>query len=94
LAEEIDLLLVTGSDCKACERVKQRLGALQSEFPGLRIREVDIGSPEGTQIAVRYRLVGLPGILIKGRMVLAGDVSEDLLRQRLALAASRQTAEA
>ena len=85
MAEEIDVKLVSGFGCKPCDKVKQRLYGLRSEFPGLRVSEVDIGSAEGTELAVRHRLAGLPGILINGRMALVGDVSEALLRERLSL---------
>lgn len=75
-----------GFGCGSCDKVKERLRRLQSEFPHLSVIEVDIGSKEGTELAVRYRLGGLPGILINGRMALVGDISEDLLRERINLA--------
>ena len=86
LSQVVDVTIVSGPDCSACEHVKERLERLRSEFPPLRVSEVDIGSSEGTALAVRYRLGGLPGILINGRMALVGDVPESLLRERLALA--------
>jgi len=86
LSQVVDVTIVSGPDCLACEHVKERLERLRSEFPPLRVSEVDIGSSEGTALAVRYRLGGLPGILINGRMALVGDVPESLLRERLALA--------
>ncbi len=86
MAEEIDVQLVSGFGCKPCEKVKERLNGLKPEFPGLRVSEIDIGSAEGTELAVRHRLAALPGVLINGRMALVGDVSESLLRERLSLA--------
>ena len=83
LSSEIEVTIVSGLDCAACEHVKERLARMRSEFPGLRVSEVDIASEEGTALAVRYRLGGLPGILINGRMALVGDVPESLLRERL-----------
>lgn len=85
MAQTIDVSLVTGFGCKPCEKVKERLRRLEREFPELKVVEIDVGSKEGAAIALRYRLVGLPGILINGRMVLVGDVSESLLRERLEL---------
>jgi len=83
LAKEIEVLLVSGFGCKPCERVKERLQRLRAEFPELRVSEVDIGSEEGTALAVRYRLAALPGVLVNGRMALVGDVAEQLLRREL-----------
>lgn len=83
MAQVIEVWLVTGFGCKPCERVKERLQRLEAEFPEVSVREFDIGSERGTAIALRYKLVGLPGILINSRMALAGDVSEALLRERL-----------
>ena len=79
----IAVTLVTGFGCKPCERVKERLRALQADFQELRVAEVDVGSDEGTAVAVRYRLAALPGILVNGRMALVGDVSEPVLRREL-----------
>ena len=83
LASEIEVRLVSGFGCKPCDRVKERLRGLQADFPELRVIEVDIGSEEGTALAMRYRLAALPGILVNGRMALVGDVSEALLRREL-----------
>jgi hypothetical protein len=83
MTETIEVWVVTGFGCKPCENVKERLHRLEAEFPDLRVTEFDVGSDQGTAIALRCKLVGLPGILINGRMVLVGDVSESLLRERL-----------
>ncbi len=83
MSRAIEIELVTGFGCKPCDNVKKRLKLLQREFPEMTVAETDVGSEAGTAIALRYRLVGLPGILINGRMALVGDVSESLLRERL-----------
>ena len=85
MTQTIEVWLVTGFGCKPCEKVKKHLDRLRADFPELQVTEVDIGSEEGTALAVRYRLGGLPGILINGRMALVGEVSENLLRERLNL---------
>jgi len=85
VTQTIEVKLVTGLGCKPCEKVKKHLDRLNEDFPELQVTEVDIGSEEGTALAVRYRLAGLPGILINGRMSLVGEVSEKLLRERLNL---------
>jgi thiol-disulfide isomerase/thioredoxin len=86
LPGKLDLQLVSSSGCKPCEKVKARLERLREEFPELTVEEIDIGSEEGTAIAVKYRLAALPGILINGRMLLVGDVPEPVLRERVELA--------
>ncbi len=83
MGETIEVWVVTGFGCKPCANVKQRLHRLEAEFPELKVSEFDVRSDQGTAVALRYRLVGLPGVLINGRMVLVGDVSESLLRERL-----------
>jgi len=88
MVSPIDVRLVSGFGCKPCDSVKRRLQILAEEFPQLEVAEVDIGSEEGVALAVRYRLAALPGILINGRMALAGDVSESLLRRELEAARS------
>lgn len=94
MTQMIEVWVVTGFGCKACENVKERLRRLEKEFPEVRVSEFDVGSDEGTAIALRYKLVGLPGILINGRMALVGDISESLLRERLEQARRTLVAEA
>ena len=83
MVKQIEVRLVSGFGCKPCDRVKGRLERLRADFPELQVTEVDIGSEEGTAVAVRCRLAALPGILVNGRMALVGDVSESLLRREL-----------
>jgi hypothetical protein len=94
MTQAIEVCVVTSFGCKACENVKGRLHRLGEEFPEVRLTELDVGSSQGTAIALRYKLVGLPGILINGRMALVGDVSESLLRERLEQARKILVAEA
>ena len=84
---EIQVLLISGEGCKACERVKERLERLRPEFPSLRVTEIDLASDDGMALALRYRMAALPGIAINGRMALVGDVPEELLRRDLEAAA-------
>jgi glutaredoxin len=82
----IEVTLVTGQGCKPCEKVKELLRRFGPEFPELRVHEIDIGTDEGADLALRYRLGGLPGLLVNGRFAFVGDVSEEMLRRRLELA--------
>ena len=79
----IEVTLITGSACRPCEKVKVLLEALRAEYPEMRVTELDLGTREGTALAIRYRLGALPGIMINGRMALVGEVSERLLRGEL-----------
>lgn len=83
MKQTIEVCVVTGFGCKPCDNVKKRLHRLEAEFPEVTVSELDVASDQGTAIALRYKLVGLPGLLFNGRMVLVGDVSESLLRERL-----------
>lgn len=94
MAQTIEVRLITGFGCKACENVKERLQRLEKEFREVRVTELDVGSDQGTAIALRYKLFGLPGILINGRMALVGDISEPLLRERLEQARKSLASEA
>ncbi len=94
MTDKIEVMLVTGWGCRPCEKVKQRLTWLAGEFPEMHVSEVDIGTEEGTRLAIRYKLASLPGILINGHMALIGEVSPEHLRERLLLVRQTITAKA
>ena len=79
----LNVTMLTAVGCRPCARAKELLWALQTEYPGLAVTEVDVGSEEGIELATRYHVWTLPVILVDGRVVLAGRVDDAELRWRL-----------
>jgi glutaredoxin len=61
-----DLVLVTSSDCRLCDRARALLAEL-----GLRYREVDLADPEAGELARRGVPVVFFPVLVAGDRVVA-----------------------
>jgi hypothetical protein len=77
-----DVVLITAPDCHFCEDGKKVLARLAYEFP-LAVREVSWTSGEGQQLAAQFGALFPPGLLLDGRFVGFGRISERKLRHLL-----------
>lgn len=71
-----------------CITVKHVLEELKTEIPGLVVREVDLASREGLELAVKNNILYPPAVFIGGALFAKGKIYPDRLRE-----AVRKTAE-
>jgi len=79
-ADPPEVTIVTSSGCHMCEMAKDVVNAIALDHQ-LRIRIVDLTSPEGTRLARLHRMPFPPMILIDGHLHGHGRVSEKKLRR-------------
>jgi glutaredoxin len=82
MAEKLDVLILVQEGCHFCEDAQALLDRLGGEYP-LRVRTMDMTTPEGERIALRAGLLFPPGILLQGRPVCYGRPSEGKLRRAI-----------
>ena len=82
IAAPARVLLVTAPDCHFCADAKALLARLGLTHP-LEVREVDISSPDGGELAARHGILFPPGLLLDDGFVGFGRVSERKLRRLL-----------
>lgn len=80
-----EVVLLTKEDCELCTRAKGVLARLQPEF-GLRLREVALESEEGRSLAAGSGALFPPVLVVDGRPLFYGRLSEKRLRKALASA--------
>jgi hypothetical protein len=80
---EIDVAYVTTDRCHFCERGRAVLADLADRYP-LRIREVELASPEGFTVASRWHVPYPPIVLFDGDLAGYGRLSERSLDRFLA----------
>jgi glutaredoxin len=78
-----EVVLLTKDDCEFCEQAKSVLGRLQPEF-GLAVREVALESEEGRRLAAGSAALFPPVLVLDGRPLFYGRLSEKRLRKALA----------
>lgn len=77
-----DVRLVTAPDCHFCADGAAVLARLAHEFP-LAVQHVDWASPEGQALVAQHGILFPPGLLIDGRYIGFGRVSERKVRRIL-----------
>ena len=80
---EFDVVYVTTDRCHFCERGRAVLADLADRHP-LRIREVELASPEGFTIASRWQVPYPPIVLVDEELAGYGRLSERSLDRFLA----------
>jgi len=80
---EFDVVYVTTERCHFCEQGHAVLAGLADRHP-LRIREVELASPEGLAIATRWQVPYPPIVLVGGELAGYGRLSERSLDRFLA----------
>lgn len=81
-ADPIEVLLLTERDCAYCEKAREVINRLSSEY-GLVLETLDIGSPRGRALAADSGIIFAPGVFIDGETFSYGRLSERRLRKGL-----------
>lgn len=77
-----DIVLVTKDDCEFCKQAKGVLTKLQPEF-GLAVREVALESAEGRSLVAGSAALFPPVLVVDGRPLFYGRLSERRVRKAL-----------
>ena len=77
-----EVVLLTKEDCAFCAQAKDVLARLQPEFD-LRLREVPLESDEGKALAAGSGALFPPVLVLNGRPLFYGRLSEKRLRKAL-----------
>lgn len=78
-----EVVLLTKADCAYCEHAKQVLERLRPEHQ-LDVREVSLDSAEGRSLAAGSGALFPPVLVVDGRPLFYGRLSERRLRKALA----------
>jgi thiol-disulfide isomerase/thioredoxin len=83
MATPIVITYVTAPGCHFCEHGRDVLDALAGDVP-VEVREVDLQSEEGRELAARWRVPYPPMVLADDRLIGYGRLSARRLSRRLA----------
>lgn len=77
----IQFLTMVG--CTNCAEVKKTFDEILPDFPGIKVEEIDIASPEGQKLVQKYSIMASPGIVIDGKLFSTGGVNREKLVKKL-----------
>lgn len=72
--------------------VRELLDSIQATAPDLVVREVELASDYGFELARRFGILFPPAIVVGGRLIGQDEIPERELRRALTLLASEATA--
>lgn len=81
-----DVVVLSSPGCHLCEDALEALSDLAREFP-IRVREIDMASPEGRALVRAHRPAMPPAVLVDGVLFSAGRLPRRKLRKLLERAA-------
>ena len=75
--------IITMQGCAHCGKVLKALSELQSEFPEMKIEEIDITSDEGQKLIAEHGIMSSPGVLIEEKLAFFGPRSKEEIKKVL-----------
>ncbi len=78
-----NVTLLYSSNCSACPSAKQLFKEMRAKH-SFSYREVDIGSPDGQELAERHAVRAVPATIINGRLTFIGVPSRQSVEKALA----------
>lgn len=78
----MEIVLLTQESCAFCDQAKEILDRLAAQYD-VSVSTVDLGTPEGQQLAEQGGMMFPPGILIDGEAFSYGRPSERKLRREI-----------
>jgi len=82
----VDITVVHAPACHLCEDAERALEVLADEFP-IRVRVVELESPDGLRLTAQHRPAMNPLVLVDGRFFSSGRLPRKKLAAMLALRA-------
>lgn len=79
----VELVYLTAPDCHLCERGRRVLDALADDH-AISVRELDLHTDEGRELAAAARVPFPPAVFVGGRLLAHGRLSARALARQLA----------
>jgi len=78
----IDIVVLSQPECQFCDDAEVILARLAGLYP-VSVRRIALHTPQGQDLATRHGVLFAPGIVVNGRLVSYGRLSERRLRRFL-----------
>lgn len=65
------------------------LQKLQAERPDVQVDEIDASSPRGLRLSIEHGVLVMPGLILNGRFLSMGSITEAALNRELKAAGQR-----
>ena len=75
----IQIQFLTAPGCSECEQAKAVFQEVKRKFPDLKlqIKEVDITTLKGLELAIKHSVLSNPGVIINGELFSSGSLDKE-----------------
>lgn len=77
-----DITLLTQPSCVFCDQAKEILSRLALDYT-FNVHEIRLDTDEGRKLAIQHAVMFAPGILLDGKLLSYGRLSEKKLKSQL-----------
>ena len=79
----IKIQFVTVPGCHECAKAKKIFEELKPNYPEMQIEEINVTTPQGTELVQKYGIFSSPGIIINGELFSTGALHKDEFVKKL-----------
>ena len=79
----INIQFVTVPGCHECAKAKKIFEELKPKYPEMQIEEINVTTPQGTELVQKYGIFSSPGIIINGELFSTGALNKDEFVKKL-----------
>ena len=79
----INIQFLTVESCYHCAKAKEIFSELASQYPEMKIEEIDVTTPQGMELVSKYGIFQSPGIVINGELFSTGGLNKDKFIEKL-----------
>ncbi|KKQ21597.1 hypothetical protein A2999_01470 [Candidatus Wolfebacteria bacterium RIFCSPLOWO2_01_FULL_38_11] len=90
--KKIFLEILSSPGCYHCAEFKKYWESVKNQFADVEMRDIDLTSDKGQEMAQKYMIFSSPGIIINGELFATGGVNKEKFEAKLKeLSAPKQT---
>ena len=82
-AKPIILEELSSPGCHSCKAFEEFWHKIENQFPNVQYKNVNVITPEGTELAGKHMILASPGIIINGELFSTGGVNNESLVKKL-----------
>jgi len=83
MANSIMLEELSSPGCHICKQFEEFWHSIEKDWPNVTYKNVDVTTPEGTELAQKYMIMASPGIIINGELWSTGGFNKDKFVEKL-----------
>ena len=81
--KNITLEMLSSPGCHNCAKFLEFWKPIESEWPNVSFKDLDITTPEGQELAQKYMVMSAPGIVLNEELFSTGGVNTDDFLEKL-----------